>query len=255
LTRVHVVGCPRSGTTLMMEMLATCYEHDGHCEHEQTFFTPVPMHSGVYFSKQPNDVNWIEPFVRRDFSAFFIAMIRDPRAVVCSRHSGHEGVYFTNYRVWKKAERSLVRLMRYSRVVVVRFEDLTADPDHVQRSIEEAMPFLVRKYRFSEYHQHASVSQGAARALGGVRPVSHEVNAAWKKHRPRLKQQLDRHPGLVHDLITWGYEDDQSWVQQLADVKPIRYPCRYPDRPTPLRDLETGLRVRRKRKRYLETIG
>lgn len=255
LTRLHVVGCPRSGTTLMMEMLATCYEHAGHCEHEETFFKVPDVRSGLYLSKQPNDVNWIEPIVRRDPSAFFVAMIRDPRAVVCSRHSGHEGLYFANYRIWKKAERSIVRLMKYSHVVVVQFEDLTADPDRVQRDIENAFPFLVRKHPFSEYHHHARVSAGSDRALGGVRAVSGAANSSWRRHLPRLAQQLDRHPGMADDLMAWGYERDKSWMQALDGVSPVQYPCRYPDRPTPLRDLESGFRIRRKRARYRKSMG
>lgn len=247
---MHVVGCPRSGTTLMMEMLATCYEHDRHCEHEETFFTPVDMESGLYISKQPNDVNWIEPAARRDPAAFFIAMIRDPRAVVTSLHSGHKGMYFANYRIWKKAERSISKLTRYPNVMVVRFEALTENPDQVQDRLEQAFPFLVRKRRFSKYHHHASVSSGAERALGGVRPVSGDANTGWEKHLSRLKQQVQRHPELVDDLIRWGYEQDGKWQDILEGVAPILYPCRYPDRPTPLRDLETGWRVRRKRKKY-----
>lgn len=250
LTRLHVVGCPRSGTTLMMEMLATCYEHDAHCEHEETFFTIPDVQSGLYLSKQPNDVNWIKPVAQTDQSAFFVAMIRDPRSVVTSLHSGHEGVYFANYRIWKKAERSIDKIAGYPNVMVVRFEHLTANPDQLQERLEEVFPFLVRKYRFSEYHHYASVSSGSARALGGVRPVSGTANKGWQQHLSRLKQQVRRHPGLVDDLVRWGYEEDGKWQKILDDVTPIRYPCRYPDRPTPLRDLETARRIRKKRKKY-----
>lgn len=252
---MHVVGCPRSGTTLMMEMLATCYEHDRHCEHEETFFTVPDIKSGLYLSKQPNDVNWIEPVARMDDSAFFVAMIRDPRSVVTSLHSGHEGMYFANYRIWKKAERSISKLARYPNVMVVRFEALTENPDQVQEWLEQAFPFLVRKHRFSEYHCHASVSSGAESALGGVRPVSGDVNTGWQKHLSRLKQQVRQHPALVNDLIRWGYERDGKWQDVLEEVAPIRYPCRYPDRHTPLRYLETAWRVRRKRRKYQARAG
>lgn len=255
LTRLHVVGCPRSGTTLMMEMLVACYHHDAHCDHEETFFKVPPINRGLYISKQPNDINWIRPVAEKDRSAFFVAMIRDPRSVVCSRHSGHDDMYFCNYRVWKRAEQSLEQLRDLPNVAVVRFEDLVTSPDTVQERLEEQFPFLERKHLFSEYHQHARASAGAIQALGGVRPVTPGASEGWKRHLPRLKQQVVDHAGLLDDLVRLGYEQDSEWAAMLADVKAERYKCRYPERPTPLKDMEVALRVRRKRARYLRMRG
>jgi hypothetical protein len=52
-THLHVVGCPRSGTTLMAEMLVACYPHEGHSEHEETIFKVPPQESGLRLSKNP----------------------------------------------------------------------------------------------------------------------------------------------------------------------------------------------------------
>lgn len=250
LIRLHVVGCPRSGTTLMMEMLVVCYEHQGKCEHEETFFIPPEIDRGLYISKQPNDVNWIEPVARKDPRAFFVAMIRDPRSVVCSMHSGHQDMYFCNYRVWKKAERSLSRLSGLDNVVIIRYEDLVGEPDVVQEKIEAKYPFLRRKHRFSEFHHYARVSDDASKALGGVRPVQNR-GPGWKKHLPRLKHQLENNPGILEDLIKLGYEKNDTWQAMLRDVAPKLFKCRYPDKATPLKDLESRFRIGRKIKRYL----
>lgn len=250
LTRLHVVGCPRSGTTLMMEMLVVCYEHEGQCEHEETFFVPPETERGLYISKQPNDINWIEPIARKDPRAFFVAMIRDPRSVVCSMHAGHQDMYFCNYRIWKKAERALSRLSDLDNVVVVRYEDLVCEPDAVQQRIETRYPFLCRKHRFSEFHHYARVSDAASKALGGVRPVQNQ-SPGWKKHLPRLKHQIEANPGMLEDLIKLGYEEGHAWQEMLADVEPELFRCRYLDRATPLKDLESRFRIGRKIKRYL----
>ncbi len=56
-THLHVVGCPRSGTTLMAEMLVACYPHEGHSEHEETIFKVQPQESGLRLSKKPSPVD------------------------------------------------------------------------------------------------------------------------------------------------------------------------------------------------------
>ncbi len=53
--RVHVVGCHRSGTTLMMELLWYAYRFSGRCEHEATLFKPVPPGQTLYLTKKPPD--------------------------------------------------------------------------------------------------------------------------------------------------------------------------------------------------------
>ena len=104
---LHIVGCPRSGTTLLAEMMSTCFAVDGSSEHEESIFKLAPHADGLYVSKKPNDILWLHRLLDRDDSLHAIAMIRDPRAVVCSIHSVHPGRYFCNYPVWKGRRRPL----------------------------------------------------------------------------------------------------------------------------------------------------
>jgi hypothetical protein len=104
---LHVVGCPRSGTTLLTEMMASCFDIDGSCEHEESIFKVSPDHHGIYLSKKPNDILWVNRIIEQDKQLHVIAIIRDPRAVICSIHDGHPGIYFCNYPVWKRAEKAL----------------------------------------------------------------------------------------------------------------------------------------------------
>lgn len=55
-TRLHIVGRPRSGTTLLMELMATCFENQVACKHEMSIFTPPTKGSKLYFSKKPTDI-------------------------------------------------------------------------------------------------------------------------------------------------------------------------------------------------------
>jgi len=252
---LHIVGCPRSGTTLLAEMLTTCYEVDGSSEHEESLFKLEPHAEGLYVSKKPNDILWLDRVLPLDERLHVIAMVRDPRAVVCSIHAGHPGMYFCNYPVWKRAEKALRRIRGHPRVRVVAYEDLVSRPDDIQREIEQAFPFLRRKHAFSEFHLHAHSSQKSINALGGVRAVDQARTQGWRAHLPRLKQQIVRHPGMRADLVHYGYEADDAWLSILDGVQPRDFPCRYRDRGEWLKYLEQGLRYRGKIKRYLRRRG
>lgn len=112
-THLHVVGCPRSGTTLMAEMLVACYPHEGHSEHEETIFKVPPQKSGLRLSKKPNDALWMAPLLDRDPNLYVIAMMRDPRSVICSMHKAWPGMYFCNYPVWKRAEKAITDIQAH----------------------------------------------------------------------------------------------------------------------------------------------
>ncbi|MBK9325683.1 MAG: hypothetical protein IPN00_04860 [Hydrogenophilales bacterium] len=252
---LHIVGCPRSGTTLLAEMMSTCFAVDGSSEHEESIFKLAPHADGLYVSKKPNDILWLHRLLDRDDSLHAIAMIRDPRAVVCSIHSGHPGMYFCNYPVWKRAEKALRRIRNHPRVLVVAYEDLVASPDAVQQNIQGAFPFLRVVHPFSEFHLHARSSQKSINALGGVRAVDQGRSKGWLNHLPRLKQQLDRHPGMGEDIVRYGYESDDGWTRILDCVEPQVFPCRYSDRGEWLKYLEQSLRYNGKIRRYLGQRG
>lgn len=124
MKNVHLVGCPRSGTTLLMEMMGASFRLDANWKHEESVFS-VP-HEGytVYLSKKPNDVIWVSRLLDDDPHLHVIAMLRDPRSVVTSIHKGHPGLYFCNYPAWKRAERALSEIAEKPRVLTVKYEDL-----------------------------------------------------------------------------------------------------------------------------------
>src|SRR5690606_35424187 len=96
LRRLHVVGCPRSGTTLVAELVATCFADVGHDEHELSIFRPAPRTFPVYVSKKPMDVKRVAPLLRADPHLYVIGVHRDPRAVITSEIAA-EGRYRSSY--------------------------------------------------------------------------------------------------------------------------------------------------------------
>jgi hypothetical protein len=253
--RLHIVGCPRSGTTLLMELVSTCFENGGFCEHELSIFEPVPDSGDIYFTKQPNDIKQLRHIFHRDEQLYVIYMGRDPRAVITSKHRENPEQYFCNYRVWSECDRAAARYRGHHRFLELRYEDLVGRPDDVQARIALQFPFLRQRYRFSEYHRYASPSAAAQRAMNGLREVNLDSLQKWRGHLPRVAEQYRRHPELAADLVRLGYETDEAWLEDLRDVEPIVFPCRYPERRPYLKEWEKALRVYLKSRRYLKRRG
>jgi hypothetical protein len=252
--RLHIVGCPRSGTTLLMELVSTCFASSAYCEHEMSIFQPAPAGCELYISKQPNDIRQLRHIFHRDPQLYIIYLGRDPRAVISSTHREQPGQYFCNYRIWRECDRAAARYLEHPRFLPLRYEDLVTDPDAVQASIHAQYPFLQQLHRFSEFHLFARPSGAAQQAMNGLRKVNVQSLAKWREHMPRVAEQYRRHPALAQDLIRLGYEADTDWLQELAAVESIEYPCRYPERPAYLKELEKALRFYLKSRRYLQRL-
>jgi hypothetical protein len=252
LKRLHIVGCPRSGTTLLMELVSTCFANGGFCEHEISIFEPVPQVEDIYFTKQPNDIKQLSHIFARDEQLYAIYMSRDPRAVISSKHRENPEQYFCNYRVWRECDRAAQGYRGNPRFLLLRYEDLVMKPDAVQARIASEFAFLEQRHLFSEYHQFAVPSEASQRAMNGLRAVNQESLTKWQQHLPRVAEQYQRHPILAEDLIRLGYEKDRQWLDMLQEIEPTVYPCRYPERRPWLKEWEKSLRVYLKSRRYLQ---
>ncbi|MBA6413843.1 sulfotransferase [Parahaliea sp. F7430] len=253
MKRLHIVGCPRSGTTLLMELISTCFDSDGFCSHESSIFAPPSVPDAeLYFSKQPNDIKQLQHIFFRDPQLYVIYMGRDPRAVITSKHRESPDQYFCNYRVWRECDLAAQAYDQHARFLRLRYEDLVADPDAIQATIAAHFPFLQQRHRFSEYHQHAAPSADSQRAMNGLRAVNPESLNKWRSHLPRIAEQLQRHPRLAEDLVRLGYEPDHSWLEELEGVQAIALPCRYPERKAHLKEAERRVRVWLKSRTYLK---
>ncbi|HUF62353.1 MAG TPA: sulfotransferase [Verrucomicrobiales bacterium] len=251
--RLHIVGCPRSGTTLLLEMLGSCFANAGRCEHELDLFQNPQWSDGVFVSKQPSDIRSLRRVFLADPALFVIYVVRDPRAVVASVHASRPDRYFVDYAEWKYCQDAAERLRGHARFLELRFEDLVRDPDTVQARIEDCFPWLERLHAFSEYHRHAAASEASRVAMHGMRPVDSGRVESWRQHLPRICAQARRYPSMVEDLIRAGYESDGGWVKELDGVKPLLSPRRHRSW-FGLRQLETRLRKWRKTRTYLRRL-
>jgi hypothetical protein len=231
---IHIVGAPRSGTTLLLELMTNGFAFEAWSDVEQSLLEPPPCGVETYCSKQPGDHRVGRLFLAASPGLHVLALVRDPRDVVVSRHAREPDRYWTNLRMWRHAQRNLARLRRHPRVVGVRYEALVTDPDAVQREIAARLPFLTQQDSFSRCLAKAKPSAQSLRALGGVRPVDPASIGAWRRHLPRLQGQLVQHGPITDELIALGYERDAAWTALLEGVEPDLAPSKFPEhQPSP----------------------
>lgn len=79
MKRIHIVGVsPRSGTTLLAELMNACFEIDLWEEHEAPLFATPPGPGNIYLTKRPRDVMVVGPRLRVDPNLWVLCMIRGP---------------------------------------------------------------------------------------------------------------------------------------------------------------------------------
>jgi hypothetical protein len=218
---IHIVACgPRTGTTLLGEMMGACLNIDVRCAHERSLLAPPPHAGRIYLSKHSGEAGIALRELERRSTLCVIYVLRDPRDSIVSRHSLDPHRYWAGLNFWKHLS-PVGRLLEWQpRVATVRYEDLVTAPDKTQEKLLEFFPFLKKNAAFSEYDRAAVPSQPALRALGGLRPVSASSIGNWQRHLPRVAGQLLRHGSLTADLVEHGYEINGDWTEQLCRVEP-----------------------------------
>ena len=154
-------------------------------------------------------------------------MLRDPRDVIVSKHSQDPDRSWAPLLFWKRHVQVIRRLTHYQRFIVVRYEAFVQRPDAVQEDLMSRMPFLRRRARFSEFHNFARPSAKSLSAMGSLRPIDGSTVGNWRNHLARVAGQISIHGSICRELIEFGYEQDESWLTQLNDVRPDLTPSHW----------------------------
>ncbi|MEX1200411.1 MAG: sulfotransferase [Methylophaga sp.] len=219
---IHIVGClPRSGTTLMTELMISCFDIDGYTDHECSIFREFTDAYSVLCTKNPNDIARIRYPLKVNPNLYVIYMLRDPRDAIASRSHRNNRA---NKKIWGSLGGWLAHheyaasLKNNPRFITIRYEDLVTRPDETQQYLLRQLPFLRQKHRFSEYHLVAKPSEKSAAALGGARPITPVSVGNWRKQKSFLKAQVEKYGAIDELLIELGYESDQQWLRELDEV-------------------------------------
>ena len=228
---IHIVACsPRSGTTLLHEAMVTCFRVDKHYDHELRFNLVSVEDEQILVTKRPKDTMYMPAVIEHDPELYVIYVMRDPRDVIVSRHGKDKSVFYSNIRLWRQMHGYAKQMYEHDRFLEVRYEDFVRDPDATQAMIANRFPWLEKMHSFSEYHEHAQVSNKALTAMHSVRPIAPTSVGVWTQHAGRIKGQQSIHGSLTPDLIECGYEASGDWERVLDDVEPDLSKSLYPEK-------------------------
>ncbi|MGK7952225.1 MAG: sulfotransferase [Xenococcaceae cyanobacterium] len=221
MQRIHIVGCgPRTGTTLMAEMMAACFEIDLYPKHENSIYTRPTRPAKIFLTKRPRDILVVGPMLRLNPNLHVIYMLRDPRDMVSSKHRKDPDRYWASLRYWNTYTIYGRKLQHHPRFITIRYEDLVTQADSVQAYLMQRITFLTKRASFTRYHEIAKPDGDSLAALKGIRPVSSQSIGNWRNHLPRIAAQLHNHGDISQDLIDYGYEPDNNWLKELENVTP-----------------------------------
>lgn len=222
-THVVICGFPRSGTTLLQLMMASCIggARTFRLERRAHYVAEYALRNhALMISKTPSDLFWIDEirqqYAGRQSTVRFIVLTRDPRDVLTSHHRNRPGQYYMTPQRWRAFFDHYSYACRFSDVLAVRFEDLVGRTAEVEQKICD---FISRRPQrpFSRFHE-VRVKGFDTSALNGVRALETSNIGRWResRHTQRMHQLLDELPQLPEWLIAMGYEPDTQWVQSLS---------------------------------------
>ena len=228
---LHIVACsPRSGTTLLHEAMVTCFHIDKHYDHEMRFNRVSAEDGQILLTKRPKDAMYMPRVIDSVPETYVIYVLRDPRDVIVSRHGKDQSKYYANVRLWRQMHGYARQMYGSEHFLELRYEDFVSKPDLAQQKIVGQFPWLTPKHTFSDYHNHAEVSEKSQLAMRGIRPIAPTSIGLWKDNLPRIKGQQDRHGSLTPELIECGYETSAEWERILDGVEADDSRSYYPER-------------------------
>ncbi len=214
--RIVICGSPRSGTTLMNELMR-CYSDTFVMNREEYALRfPYLLPNKKYIvTKHPLDFMSFDAIIDTFRDPFIVFLLRDPRDVIVSKHYTNKDRYLVNFQTWKKALHAFNDL-NYENKMLVRYEELIKNPEAVQQRIAHRLQISISG-DFSEFHTKSEKRHRDIKALGGIRPIDPENVGKYmqEQNRARIKGQLERFPELSDYLIEYGYEKDKEWEKAV----------------------------------------
>ena len=206
---IHIVACsPRSGTTLLHEAMVTCFKVDKHYDHELRFNLVDAEDGQIVVTKRPKDTMYM-PDVIDDPELYVIYVMRDPRDVIVSRHGKNKDMYYSNIRLWRELDAYARQIADHERFLQISYEEFVSNPDAVQDQIAARFPWLQKLHNFSQYHEHANVSEKSKLAMNDVRPIAPD-------QRWQMEKQSCANQGPADDARLVDARSHRLWLRDVG---------------------------------------
>ncbi|MBN1554425.1 MAG: sulfotransferase [Phycisphaerae bacterium] len=191
--RIYILGCGRSGTTLLLAMM-TCFR-DTYVLLEEAARTGEDHYSRFDTLHRPERTHVIKRASNASDFAHEIPhpigllyLVRHPLDVLTStlRFQGKVYPYYITPSRWLAEVRALRGLLEASRpnMMTLSYENLVSRPDQVQEQI--ARTFGLEYDRpFSRFQENFSTEEGIATTMNGIRPPDTASLHRWREVRHR----------------------------------------------------------------------
>ena len=243
LGRLHIVGCSRSGTTMLHDARAAFQNavlHDEetapssypglkeawslYCEGARVPGPRFLVTKRVWGWFKPEALEELARYVRR-YDVCLVNIVRDPRDVLTSRHKWHRDRYYVEPEFWQASMQAtrwlLDELADHRLKLTVRFEDLILAPDTLQQQLCALVPLRLRdnvaslgalKDNLESSRQHEG---NMVDYLNDLRNFDPEAIGRWRNDPTsveRVQQLLDSPQGdeIRAFMRAHGYEDDPT---------------------------------------------
>lgn len=223
MKHIAITGMPRSGSTLLYCMLKHVYEVYGgkFFDKEVRAFNNMAIHDSFTFTKDPSDIfrfRQIEGLARdMGVDLIWIITIRDVRDIITSMSPFDPGNYAIGaYRHGRggvgikynfEAIMDFIQNAKFP-YIIIKYEDLVTQTDHVQSSIMEHIKFNSHR-KFTDFHKD-KVEGENARTIGSVIEVHGKNIGRWateSQHIERVKEEFIKCQILRSYNSFFGYND------------------------------------------------
>lgn len=227
---IFIGGAPRSGTTLLISILAT-HPHIHAIDYETAAFHPeyrpekllsallfepdsrrwkrVAAGKRRYCEKTPGNIRHVDQ-LNELFQGRLrcINIVRDGRDVVTSRHPENPGDYWVPIKRWVRDVKFGLKAQNKGLALTIKYEDLVAEPLRVIRTICEYLdePFYPAMMEYEKNDTPlTTITKHAWNAV--ARPINAASVRKWERpeHRARIEEFYNNAEAvsLLHQL---GYE-------------------------------------------------
>lgn len=226
-TRIHITSSgPRTGSTLLAEAMRVCFDIVNFSQHEAplSVSNSTFCEEGIVLTKQPSKTYGLNKILNFDKNLYVICLYRDPRDMVCSSHGADKSKYYCELNYWLSFFDDIKKIISHQRLLLISYEELSTNPDKIQKELTRRIKCLNFKFLFSEYHLVSNPSKASLLALNKLRPIDSSGIGNWKHHLPRVKQQIEKYGDITESLVFFKYENSKQWLAELKNVNSINCP-------------------------------